>query len=429
MSRGSSMKLCKPEVGGQDNDWDWGDGMSRLLEGVRVIEAAVLFNGDSLGMLLADLGADVIKVEAPGRGDYLRDFLGQMAPHHSPAHLQVNKNKRSVVLDLRDDADREIFFELLSTADVFVDGFAGDACEKLGIGYAAQQQVKPDIVYCQYSGFGSTGPYATIPTHGRMMNALAGGTPQQVGHEGFAEPDGSPRLMGGIESGGEGTAAGAVHAALHVAAALFARERAGRGCFLDASAADAVLSSAWIAATYALNEHRITDRRSLPSAESGERTSAKYQFYRTADDKFVLFCCIEPKFWRGFCRVAGRDDLIDAGGEQGGPVDFATDQDELRGEVRDIIATKTQAEWVRLAAAEDLPIGPAHQAADLLSDPHLASRQILVPGHHPVAGDFTYIGEPVIVSGQPYEPPRGAPLLGEHTEEILKELGELRRAT
>ncbi len=398
--------------------------MSRLLEGVRVLEAAVLFNGDSLGMLLADLGADVIKVEAPGRGDYLRDFLGQIAPHHSPAHLQVNKNKRSVVLDLRDDSDRAKFFELLCTADVFVDGFAGDACDKLGIGYEAQRQVKSDIIYCQYSGFGSTGPYATIPTHGRMMNALAGGTPQQVGADGFAEPDETPRLMGGIESGGEGTAAGAVHAAFHVAAALFARERTGHGCFLDASAADAVLASAWIAATYALNEHRITDRRSLPSADSGGQ-SAKYEFYRTADDKFVLFCCIEPKFWHRFCGIVSRDDLIEAGGRQGGPVDFATGQDELRRELRDILATKTQSEWVRLAAAEDLPIGPAHRAADLLSDPHLSARQILVPGHHPVAGDFTYIGEPVIVSGQPYEPPRGAPLLGEHTDEILKELGRL----
>ena len=403
--------------------------MSRLLDGVRVVEAAVLFNGDSLGMLLADLGADVIKVEAPGRGDYLRDFLGQIVPHHSPAHLQVNKNKRSVVLDLRDEVDRAKFFELLSTADVFVDGFASDACDKLGIGYDAQRQVKPDIIYCQYSGFGSTGPYASIPTHGQMMNALAGGTPQQLGPDGFARPDETPRLMGGIESGGEGTAAGAVHAAFHVAAALFARDRTGRGCFLDASAADAVLASAWIAATYALNEDRITDRRSLPSAGSDRQASAKYGYYRTADDKFVLFCCIEPKFWTQFCRIVGRADLIDVGGDHGGPVDFATGQDELRAQVRDIVATKTQAEWVRLAAAEDLPIGPAHQAADLLSDPHLSARQILVPGHHPVAGDFTYIGEPVIVSGQPYDPPRGAPLLGEHNDEILKELRELRQGT
>ena len=113
--------------------------MSDLLAGIRVIESAALYNGDSLGMLLGDMGADVIKVESPFRGDYLRDFLGQITPHHSPAHLQVNKNKRSVTLDLRKDAGREVFWRLLDTADVFVDGNAADACEKLGIGYEAQR--------------------------------------------------------------------------------------------------------------------------------------------------------------------------------------------------------------------------------------------------------------------------------------------------
>jgi crotonobetainyl-CoA:carnitine CoA-transferase CaiB-like acyl-CoA transferase len=393
--------------------------MSRLLEGVRVIECAVLFNGDSLGMLLADLGADVIKVEAPDRGDYLRDFLGQITPHHSPAHMQVNKNKRSVVLNLRDPNDQAKFFELLKTADVFVDGFAGDACAKMGIGYPEQRQVKPDIIYCQYSGFGSTGPYASIPTHGRMMNAAVAGTPQHLGADGFAAPDPAPKLMDGIGSGGEGTAAGAVHAAFHVASALFARERSGQGCFLDASAADAVLASAWIAATYALNEHRITDRRSLPS--TGHQPSAKYAFYHTADDKFVLFCCIELKFFREFCRLVGREDLSASAGGDGSPVDFAVGEDALRAELRDIIASRPQADWIRIAAEYELPIGPAHQPEDLLTDPHLAARQILVQGHHPHAGEFTYIGEPVIVSGQPYDTPRPAPLLGEQTNEVLSE--------
>ena len=118
--------------------------MSDLLAGIRVIESAALYNGDSLGMLLGDLGADVVKVESPFRGDYLRDFLGQITPHHSPAHVQVNKNKRSVALDLRKEAGREAFWRLLDTADVFVDGNAADACEKLGIGYAEQRARKLD---------------------------------------------------------------------------------------------------------------------------------------------------------------------------------------------------------------------------------------------------------------------------------------------
>jgi crotonobetainyl-CoA:carnitine CoA-transferase CaiB-like acyl-CoA transferase len=110
-----------------------------LLSGIRVLESAQLFNGDSLGAILGDLGADVIKIESPFRGDYLRDFLGQVAPHNSPAHLHINKNKRSVALDLRKEAGRELFWQLLATANVFVDGNSADAMVKLGVGYEAQR--------------------------------------------------------------------------------------------------------------------------------------------------------------------------------------------------------------------------------------------------------------------------------------------------
>jgi crotonobetainyl-CoA:carnitine CoA-transferase CaiB-like acyl-CoA transferase len=129
--------------------------MSELLAGIRVLESAALFNGDTLGAHLADLGADVIKVESPHGGDYLRHFLGQITPGNSPAHVQANRGKRSIALDLRLDGDRETFWRLLETADVFVDGNAADACDRLGIGYAAQAAHKPEIVYCQYSGYGS----------------------------------------------------------------------------------------------------------------------------------------------------------------------------------------------------------------------------------------------------------------------------------
>jgi crotonobetainyl-CoA:carnitine CoA-transferase CaiB-like acyl-CoA transferase len=399
--------------------------MSKLLAGVRVIECAVLFNGDSLGMLLADLGAEVIKVESPGQGDYLRDFLGQVTPHNSPAHLQVNKNKRSITLDLRRDEGRDVFFELLKTADVFVDGFAGDACDKLGIGYEAQRAIKPDVVYCQYTGFGSTGPYASIPTHGQMMNALAGGTPMRAGGDGLAEPDPTPELMHGTASGGEGTAAGAVHAAYHVAGALFRRERTGQGCFIDVSAADAVIASAWIGATYNLNEHRITDRRGLPEPGKRSKTSAKYQHYQTRDGCFVLLCAIEPKFWRNFCLGIDRRDLEDAGlgAASDSPVDFAIGELELRQRVAEVIADKDLADWMKFAVEHDVPLGPAHRVADLPTDPHLAARGIVVNGEHPLAGQFTYVGEPAIVDGEPYEVPKPAPALGEHTAEILTELG------
>jgi crotonobetainyl-CoA:carnitine CoA-transferase CaiB-like acyl-CoA transferase len=395
--------------------------MSQLLAGVRVIESAQLFNGDSLGMFLGDLGADVIKVESPFLGDYLRDFLGQITPHHSPAHMQVNKNKRSVTLDLRQDAGRDVFWRLLDTADVFIDGNASDAADKLGIGYEAQRRRKADIVYCQYTGYGSNGPYARIPTHGQMMNALAAATPVRMGADGLMHPiHPAPGRMGSMLMGGDGTAAGAAHAAMHVAAALVQRYRTGEGCFIDVAGHDGVIAQAWIAATYALNIDRLTDRSTLPAEQDeGGSTSAKYQWYETRDGKVVLFCCIEPKFWGNFCRAIGRDDLLGSH-DAGKPVDFGGGEVALRRELQRIFHLRDQAEWVALAAEHDIAMGPAPVTlVEAKDDPHLRTRNIIVEGEHPHAGPYTYIGEAGIVSGQPYEVRHPAPLLGEHTRAVL----------
>jgi crotonobetainyl-CoA:carnitine CoA-transferase CaiB-like acyl-CoA transferase len=397
--------------------------LSDLLEGVRVLELAVLLNGDYLGMLLGDLGADVIKIESPGRGDYLRDMLGQLAPHQSPAHVQVNKNKRSVTIDLRHQTGRDIFGDLVRTADVIVDGYVSGTCDALGIGYRDVHKIKPDIVYCHYSGFGATGPYASIPTHGQMMNALAAAVPVELGDDDLVRIVDRDEPMGGTRIGGDGSAAGGTHAAYHVAAALFRRERTGAGCYLDAAGADGVLANGWMGAVYGLNDHRIADRQGLRPRGQPAHQGAKYQWYETADHRFVLFCCIEHKFWARFCAVvdhpewAGRTD-------QGGPVDFAHTDIDLRHQLQTVFRTRTQAEWVALAAREDLPIGPSHQGAlALLDDDHLMQRTILLEGDHPKAGPFTYVGEPVVVDGAPYQLRRPAPGLGDHTDEILAELG------
>ncbi len=397
--------------------------MTDLLAGVRVLESAVLLNGDTLGMHLADLGADVVKIEAPAGGDYLRDILGQIGPGHSPAHLQVNKNKRSVALDLRREEGREVFWRLQSGADVFIDGYAGDTTDRLGIGYEEQRGRKPDIVYCQYSGFGRAGPYSVIPTHGQMMNAQAAAVTLETGDDGLVRVGENRELMWGTSIGGDGTAAGAIHAALRVVAALFRRERTGHGAFLDASAADAVISQGWIGAVYGLNYERINDHTGLREPGSETMTGAKYQYYETADGKYVLFCCIEPEFWTRFCQVVGRPDLVERTVEAGA-IDFGRHDEHLRRELQSVIGERTQAEWVDLAIRERLPIGPARQGvADLRHDAHLAEREIIVEGQHPAAGPFTYVGSPVIVDGEPYPPPRPAPDHGADTREVLAEAG------
>ncbi len=386
--------------------------MIKLLEGVRVIECAVLFNGDQTGRILADLGADVIKVESVGVGDYLRDFLGQITPHNSPAHLFVNRGKRSATLNLRSEEGRQVFFRLIETADIFVDGFAGGACDRLGIGYEAQRAVNPDIIYCQCSGFGSRGPYAEVPTHGQMMGALAGGVQLRMGVDGLVEE------VGGF---GDGTVVGATNAALTAVAALHRRDRTGEGARIDAAGSDAVLATNWFAATYHWNDSRLADRSSVPRGPEGER-NAKYFFYQTKDDKFILFCGIEHKFWDNFCRAVDRKDLLEAKDENA-PVDFGRGQANLATTLQEIFHQRTLAEWMDLARDADIAMGPANQVEDLRSDPHLAAREIIVETAHPSAGSFTVVGWPAPVSGQPFEVTRPAPALGEHTEEVLQSIG------
>ncbi len=397
--------------------------MSELLAGIRVIESAMLFNGDTVGAHLGDLGADVIKVEAPPVGDYLRHFLGQITPGHSPAHVQINRNKRSIAVDLRTEPGREVFWKLHATADVFVDGNIAGACTRLGIGYDEQRRRSPGIVYCQYSGFGATGPYAEVPTHGQMMDALAGAYPMGRGIDGFLHPVPATGPMRGVDTGGEGTAAGAIHAAFHIAAALVARARTGEGCFIDISGTEGVLSQAWIAATYALNDHRIADRSSMPTSDGGRLDGAKYQYYECADGQNVLFCCIEPKFWRNFCLAVERADLLDTHDETG-PVDFGGGDTALRHEVQSIIGARTLAEWMDLAATRDFPVGPAYRSVnEAAQDPHLQARGAFHTDVHPRAGTYTFVKEAGLVAGQPYRIRHHAPMLGQQTAEILDELG------
>jgi crotonobetainyl-CoA:carnitine CoA-transferase CaiB-like acyl-CoA transferase len=400
--------------------------MSDLLRGIRVLESATLLNGSTVGTMLGDLGADVIKVESPSRGDYIRNTAGEISPNNSPLHVQVNKHKRSIALDLRIPEQLEIFWLLLDTADVFVDGNTAGALDRLGIGYEAQKSRKSSIIYCQYSGFGSHGPYAVMPTHGQMMSALGGANPMFMESDGFMKR--VPALpitcsaQRDARSGGEATSAGAIHAAYHVAAALFQRERTGQGAFIDVAGVDGVLAHAWVAATISLNEERITNRTNLAAAETDEVSWAKYQYYATVDDKVVLFGAIERKFWENFCRAIDRKDLLEEHDDAASAVDFADDS-ELRHVLQDIFRTRPSEEWVQLALEYDFPCSPAPRSIrEAAEDPHVMSRTLFVDAPDPEGALFTYIGEAGQVAGQPYRVQRPAPRLGEHTEEILNEL-------
>ncbi len=217
--------------------------------------------------------------------------------------------------------------------------------------------------------------------------------------------------MTGTSGGGDGTTAAAAHAAL--------RERwrrscaaiaPGEGAFLDAAGADAVIAQGWIGAVYGWNESRLTDRTGLRPPGTPAFSSARYQYYATSDDRFVLFCAIEPKFWQRFCAAVDRPELAGGGVSDGSPVDFAHGDEQLRHQLQAIFETRSMGEWLDLAIDDDLPIGPANQGVgSLLDDAHLRARNIIVDGEHPAVGPFTYVGSPVIVDGEPFAVRRPAP--------------------
>jgi crotonobetainyl-CoA:carnitine CoA-transferase CaiB-like acyl-CoA transferase len=374
----------------------------------------VLLSVDNLGVLLGDAGADVVKVEAPGIGDYLRNIPPLMARDWSVAHVACNRNKRSVTVDARTEGGQGVLARLLRTADVFITGNVGDTNRKLGLDYDAIKEIKPDVVYCQVTGFGSHGPYADIPTHGRMMDALAAGTPpMELSGDGLVRPVPDQ----GRAEGGAGVIIGPLYGAFAVAAGLSRRDRTGQGCYLDISCADGALASKLISAVGILNAGKVD-----AEVPMGDITlSAKYQHYQTADAKYILFCCIESKFWDKFCRVSDRADLLDRH-DRTQAVDFGFDDPDLRRELQKTFQTKSQQAWVAIAIEHDIPMGPALRFDEVADDPHLVARGMLVQEDHPELGPLVTLGSPIRVPGESFAV-RSAPALGQHTEEVLESLG------
>jgi crotonobetainyl-CoA:carnitine CoA-transferase CaiB-like acyl-CoA transferase len=373
--------------------------MYDLLEGIRVLEVALL-SPDSLGMHLGDLGAEVIKIEQPPGGDYVRVTGSTHLGGQSLLHLRWNRGKKSVLLDLKQDTARQIFLDLAAQSHVVIDGLRAGALIRYGVGYDAVRAVNPGIVYCSLNGTGQSGPYRELATHGLAFDAYAGLSPAGT------REDGMPFIQPSVQVG---ISAGSLYAAFGVAAALVHAQRTGEGRYLEVAQMDCSVAWQATALDAALND--------VETHYQGMQDAVRYQYYRCGDGKHVIFQASERKFWLNFCRGIGREDLLE-GGTGAEVADHARGNEKLRRELAEIFASRTRAEWVRFFMQHNVPGGPVNGPDDLADDPHFRSRGLIFEQDHPKLGRYRSFTTPILVKEQSFstEP---APEPGQHTDEVL----------
>jgi len=381
--------------------------MTGPLEGIRVLDLSRLLPGGFCSLLLADFGADVIKVEDTGAGDYIRAwppyYEGVEESARSALFLALNRGKRSIRLDLKTDDGREAFLRAVAQADVVLESFRPGVLDRLGVGYEAMRPVNPAIVYCAITGYGQDGPNRDRSGHDMNYLGLIG----LLGLTG--ERDGPP-----IQSAGQiaDIGGGALMAAFGILAALRERDRSGEGQVVDVAMADGALS--WLAMVAARHfaEGVTPQRGDLELAGA----IVCYRPYRCADG-WVTLGALEPKFWLAWCRGVGREDLVEQ--------QFASAGGAVHREVEAIFAQRTREQWSAFASEHDCCLEPILDLDEALESELVRAREMVVELDQPgAARPVRLLGLPIKLSRTPGEANRApGPGLGEHTREVLAALG------
>lgn len=379
--------------------------MTLPLEGIRVLDLSRLLPGPFATMLLADFGAEVIKVEDPIQGDYMRrwlPFYTKGANKESATFLSLNRNKKSIILNLKEPEGQKIFYRLAEKSDVIFETFRPGVMQKLQIDYETIRKINPQIIYCSLSGYGQNGPYKDLPGHDVNYLGVAG-----VGSL-TGEPD-QPKLMGVqvADIGG-----GGLNAALAILMAIIARSKTGEGQYTDVAMLDGAMT--WLALAFpsywASKEIPVRGDDLLTGGRPG------YGIYKTKDNKFIAVGALELKFWRNLCIAIGREDLADAQQPTG------KEKKEISEILKKVILTKTRDEWFELSKQTDICISPVYELDEIMADPQVQAREMIVDFKDERFGNIKYIGMPFKLSETPGNIRTRAPGYGEHTEEILRSL-------
>jgi crotonobetainyl-CoA:carnitine CoA-transferase CaiB-like acyl-CoA transferase len=379
---------------------------SAPLAGYRVLELAHLVAGPACGLYLADMGADVIKIEAPGSGDASRTAYGSQYGGESAVFLTVNRNKRSVAIDLARPEGRAAFERLAAGADVVLEAYRGGVAERLGIDWTRLQPINPRLIYCSLSAFGPDGPWRDKPGVDMVVQAM-GGLMAVMG-----EPDGPPVLCGAPVL----DTIGALMAGQGVVTALLHRERTGQGQRLDVS----LLNGTLLAHAARLSIFLATGEE--PGRwGSGHPYIVPFQAFQ-ARDGFVYVAVWIDRLWTPFCEAIGEPTLA-ADPRYATRADRLARREELGARLAKIFTTRTVAEWMTRLEAHDVLCAPVNRYADLPDDPQVQATGMLVEQDHPRAGRFRTLDTPIRFSRTPGTIRTPAPALGEHTDAVLGEAG------
>jgi crotonobetainyl-CoA:carnitine CoA-transferase CaiB-like acyl-CoA transferase len=381
--------------------------MTRALERLTVLDLTQVMAGPFSCQLLADLGAHVIKVEPVGKGDASRHAMGyRMKGEDNASFLAVNRGKESIAVDLKSERGREIVHRLARDADVVVENFRPGVTERLRVDYETLRALNPRIIYASISGFGQTGPYASRAGYDLIAQAMSG-VMSVTG-----DPDGDP-VKCGIPIGDLGAG---LFAAVGVLAAYIAREETGVGQHIDCSLFESALALSVWESTELWATGRVPER-----CGSAHRLNAPYQAIRTRDGHITIGAN-NQRLWERLCRIIGREDLL-ADERFTDNVERLRNREPLIAELQSVFQKRTTDEWVAVLTEGGFPCGPIRTYDEVFEDPHTQAREMVVEMDHPVEGRIKGLGIPIKMSGTPGEVRSAAPLLGQHTDEILARAG------
>ena len=387
-----------------------------LLSGVRIIESSLLGPG-LISTFFSDLGADVIKVEPP-QGDYIRQMTWPIIDGVSLLHLHTHRGKKSVALNLKTDEGKSIYKELIEKADAVVEAMRPGALKKLGLGYEELQKINPKIVFCTLSGYGSSGPYQNMPSHGIAYDTWAGLITPEIDELGFTR---IPRDMPNV-----GINVGPMLGAFALLAGITRARETGTGCQMELAQSDAAAYMDWYRIetwkAYERSENEVTgnpsdDYERRPPGLAGMWEGVRYQIYES-NDGHVLFMASEQAFWKNFCDGVGRSDLFEKwpGSKY---ADHAKGNIELQHELKAIFKEKSSSEWIQFSEDENTPIAPVYNAKTAPNDPQFKHR---LPFYSVEDLGAEQLPLPVNIIGEETVTPSKAPTVGENTEEVLSGL-------